>query len=291
MVSLRNPARTREDSERLARGLGGASVVHVLLFLLWFTAPLPETPKIDALQTYTTPMQQVDVELTAAEPAFSDIPGPAQAAEGGADSEGGPAGEEPPSEAPAPERVTPPATAPVRAERPDVRREGRPTPAPVETPRERPRPSAAPTRGRAQPAPAPTGRNRPVERQGTGTEAGTGQGVGTGSGRGDGGGTGSGAGSGTGSGSGGTAPAEVGFAFGNRSYDCPTPPFGGIPGEVTLTVTFRPDGSYVAATGRGNAELVRAARTVVSRCRARPLPSNAAQQNQSTTATFRFVAS
>ena len=292
MISLRNPARTRQDNERLARGLGGSAAVHVLFFLFWIAAPAPATPKLDALRTYPLAMTAVEVPLTDAAPAFSDIPGPAQAAAGGADSEGGPAGEAPPSEAPVPERVTPPATAPVRAPRPDVRREGRPVPAPVPPARERPRPSAAPTRGRAQPAPAATGANRPVERQGTGTQAGTGQGVGAGAGRGDGGGSGSGAGSGEGSGSGGTAAVEVGFALGNRTYDCPTPPFDGVPGQVTLTVTFSPDGRYISSRPRGgNADLVRAASSVVSRCRAQRLPAGAAQTSQSTQATFRFVAS
>ncbi|HEX8298038.1 MAG TPA: hypothetical protein VF594_02665, partial [Rubricoccaceae bacterium] len=212
MISLRNPARTRQDNERLARGLGGSAAVHLLFFLVWFASPTPATPKLDALRTYPPALTMVEIQLSNAEPAFSDIPGPAQAAEGGADSEGGPAGEEPPSEDPVPERVTPPAMARERADRPDVRPEGRPVPARV-PPRETPRRSAAPTPGRAQPAPRPTGANRPVAQQGTGTQAGTGQGVGTGSGRGDGGGSGTGAGSGTGSGSGGTAAVEVGFAL------------------------------------------------------------------------------
>ena len=170
-----------------------------------------------------------------------------------------------------------------------MRPEGRPRPAPVETAETRP--SRSPTRGRAATAPRPTGANRPVERQGTGAQAGTGQGVGTGDGRADGGGSGSGAGAGTGSGSDGTGDREVGFAFGNRSWDCPTPAFEGVPGEVTLSLTFRPDGGFVAASGRGgNSQLVRAARDAAGRCRAQALPGNARQVNQTTTATFRFVA-
>ncbi|HEX8386003.1 MAG TPA: hypothetical protein VF576_07460, partial [Rubricoccaceae bacterium] len=161
---------------------------------------------------------------------------------------------------------------------------------PARVPPRPPRPSTAPTPGRVRTAPRPTGPNRPVETPGTGTQNGTGQGVGTGTGRQDGGGSGDGAGSGQGSGSGGDGVREVGFAFGNRSYDCPTPAFEGVPGEVTFTVTFRPDGGYVSATGRGDATLVRAARAVVSRCRAQRLPANARQVNQSTQATFAFRA-
>ncbi len=292
MISLRNPARTRQDNDRLARGLGGSAAIHVALFLLWFsTGPSRPTPKMDALRTYPTEVLELtDIQIMDAAPAFSDIPGPPQAAAGGASSEGGPAGEEPPSEKPVPERVTPPATARTRAERPDVTREGIPTPARVpETPPARR--SEAPTPGRAQPAPRPTGANRPVAQQGTGTESGTGQGVGTGSGRGNGGGSGTGAGSGTGSGSDGTGTREVGFALGNRTFNCTPPPFEGVPGDVTLTVTFRPDGGFVSASGRGgNADLVRSARSAARGCRAQPLPRNAAQTNQSTQATFRFVA-
>ena len=291
MISLRNPARTRQDNTRLARGLSGSAAIHVALFLLWFSAaPTRPTPKLDALRTYPTDvLEMTEVQIMDAPPAFSDVPGPPQAAAGGAASEGGPAGEEPPSENPVPERVTPPATARVRAPRPDVTREGRPTPARVpDTPPARR--SEAPTRGRSQPAPRPTGANRPVAQQGTGTEAGTGQGVGTGAGRGNGGGDGSGAGAGTGSGSDGTGTREVGFALGNRTYDCPTPSFEGIPGSVTLTVTFSPTGAFVAASGRGNADLLRSAKGAARSCRAQPLPRNASQTNQTTTATFRFVA-
>ena len=290
MISLRNPARTRQENDRLARGLAGSAVLHVVAFLVWFSAaPRAPVAPLDRITVYPEVMEMTEVRLTNAAPAFSSEDGPAQAAAGGASSEGGPAGDPPPSESPEPDRPTPPAMAPTRSERPDVRPEGRPTPAPV--PRREPtRPSTSPTPGRTAPAPRPTGANRPVERQGTGTQNGTGQGVGTGEGRGNGGGTGTGAGSGTGSGSDGTGTREVGFALGNRSFDCPTPTFGGIPGQVTLTLTFRPDGGFVSASGRGNAELVRAAREVTSRCRAERLPTGARQVNQSTSATFRFVA-
>ena len=291
MISLRNPARTRAENERLAKGLGASSLLHAAAFLVWISAGPPPTPHLEALREYPPTLTLTEIELTAGDLAFSDVPGPPESAAGGAESEGGPAGEPPPSEAPEPERVAPPATAPARSERPDVRPEGRPVPARV-PPRERPaRPSTAPTPGRARIAPRPTGPDRPVETPGTGTQNGTGQGAGTGDGRQGGGGTGDGAGSGTGSGSGGTGEREVGFALGNRSYDCPTPAFEGVPGQVTLTVTFRPDGGYVSATGRGDATLVRAARAVVSRCRAQPLPTAARRVNQSTQATFRFVAS
>ena len=291
MISLRNPARTREENDRLAQGLAGSAVLHALLFGLWFTAgPPPATPTLDALTVYPTAMVVTEIELTAGQLAFSDIEGPPESAPGGADSEGGPAGEAPPSESPEPDRPTPTPAAPVRAERADLRPEGRPVPARI-PPRERvARPSAAPTPGRAQTAPRPTGPSRPVETPGTGVEAGTGQSAGPGTGRQSGGGDGDGAGAGSGAGSGGTGAREVGFALGNRSYDCPTPDFEGIPGNVTLTITFRPDGGYVSATGRGDATLVRAARAVVSRCRAQRLPAGASQVNQSTQATFRFVA-
>jgi hypothetical protein len=79
--------------------------------------------------------------------------------------------------------------------------------------------------------------------------------------------------------------------FSPRQFDCPVPAFGGIVGQVTLTVTFAPDGKFVTASGRGgNPDLVRAARAVVSRCRAEPLPSDARQANQSAQATFVFRA-
>lgn len=292
MIYLRNPARARQDNSRLAKGLAGSSVIHALLFALWATAPEPTAAPLDAIEVYRDSLlTMVDVQLTNAEPAFSGIDGPAQAAAGGASSEGGPAGEPPPSDTPDPARRTPPATAPVRSERPDVRPEGRPRPAPIQQEPERARPSTSPARGRTATAPRPTGANRPVERQGTGTESGTGQGTGSGSGRADGGGSGSGAGSGTGSGSDGSGEREVGFAFGNRVWDCPTPVFEGVPGEVTLSLTFRPDGGFVSASGRGgNSQLVRAARDAAGRCRAQALPGNARQVNQTTQATFRFVA-
>lgn len=291
MISLRNPARTRQERDRLARGLAGSAAIHVTAFLVWLAAgpPAPVAP-LGEIQIYPDAVELVDVEMTASEPAFSNVAGPAEAAAGGADSEGGPAGDLPPSIAPEPERPTPPALAPVRSERPNVRPAGRPTPAPVER-RDPPRPSTAPTPGRTATAPRPTGPTRPVERPGTGTQAGTGQGTGPGEGRADGGGTGSGAGAGAGAGSDGTGTREVGFALGNRTYDCPTPAFGGTPGEVTLTLTFRPDGGFVSSSGSGgNPALVRVARAVVNRCRAQPLPARARQVNQTTAATFRFVA-
>ena len=87
-------------------------------------------------------------------------------------------------------------------------------------------------------------------------------------------------------------PAEVGFQFGNRSYTCPTPPFGGIQGQVVYAITFRPNGSYAAArvSGSRNAALQSQVEGLLSRCRAEPLPSNALQVNQTTNATFRFSA-
>lgn len=290
MISLRNPARTRQEHERLARALAGSAAIHVVAFLVWLSAGTPRVAPLAPIQVYPDAVELVSVEMTASEPAFSNVAGPAEAAAGGADSEGGPAGELPPSDAPEPERPTPPATAPLRSPRPDVRPAGRPTPAPVER-REPSRRSTAPTPGRTATAPRPTGPTRPVERPGTGTQAGTGQGTGAGDGRSNGGGTGTGAGSGSGAGSGGTGTREVGFALGNRTYDCPTPAFGGTPGEVTLTLTFRPDGGFVSSVPNGgNPALVRVARAVVNRCRAQPLPQGARQVNQTTAATFRFVA-
>ena len=48
MISLRNPARTRAENERLAKGLGARSLLHAAAFLvpaahLWLLGAAPET--------------------------------------------------------------------------------------------------------------------------------------------------------------------------------------------------------------------------------------------------------
>lgn len=177
-----------------------------------------------------------------------------------------------------PERPTPPA--PTRARVPERAptppRETPPIPRPVQSdnaPPARPNPPSRAT----EPEPRPTPPTQPRPTQGTGTSEGPG--TTTGDNGGD------------GAGSGGDAPVEVGFQFGNRTFDCPSAPFGGVEGEVVHRITFAPNGRYVADIPiTRNSVLNDAVRRVISRCRAQRLPAEAAQLNQTTRATFRFIA-
>ena len=97
-------------------------------------------------------------------------------------------------------------------------------------------------------------------------------------------------GAGPGDGSGGDAPAEVGFQFGNRDFSCGQPAFPGVEGTIQYTLTFAPDGRYVSGRPRSrNATFQNAVEAILRTCRAAPLPPQAAQVPQTTTATFRFV--
>ena len=177
-----------------------------------------------------------------------------------------------------PERPTPPAPTPVRVpERaPSPTRTENPLPRPVRTPDARPaRPN--PSSRATTPERAPTAPQQTQPTQGGGSSRGEGARDGDGGG--------------PGAGSGGDAPAEVGFQFGNRTFDCPSAPFGGVEGQVDHRVTFDPRGRYVADRPvTRNAALNDSVRRVISRCRAQPLPPQATQVNQTTVATFRFVA-
>ena len=179
---------------------------------------------------------------------------------------------------PEPERPTPPAPTPVRVpERtPTPRQADRPIPRPVQNDNARParpNPPSRATRSESRPT-APT---QPRETEGTGTSQGTSPT--------------SGSDAGAGSGSGGDAPVEVGFQFGNRSFDCPSVPFGGVVGSVRHRITFAPNGRYVADRPvTRNGPLNAAVKAVIRGCRAQPLPRNAVQVNDAVEATFNFSA-
>ncbi|HEX8384674.1 MAG TPA: hypothetical protein VF576_00740, partial [Rubricoccaceae bacterium] len=73
MISLRNPARSRAENERLATGLGVSAVVHTAAFLLWFSAGPPPAPTLDDVDVYPETMVLTEFELTAGQLAFSDV--------------------------------------------------------------------------------------------------------------------------------------------------------------------------------------------------------------------------
>lgn len=242
------------------------SVALHLVVLLLLAAGLQLPP--EALDK-DYPPQLMEIEFGPA-PTRPVVTGPPEQAEAGAPSDARQQLE--------PERPTPPA--PTRARIPDrpstPPRESRPIPRPVQSdnaPPARPNPPSRATEPERNPTP-PT---QPRPTQGTGTSQGEGQTTGDATG--------------TGTGSGGDAPVEVGFQFGNRTFDCPSAPFAGVEGQVDHRVTFAPNGRYVADRPvTRNSVLNDAVRSVISRCRAQPLPREAAQVNQTTVATFRFVA-
>ncbi|WP_412063155.1 hypothetical protein [Rubrivirga sp. IMCC45206] len=237
-------------------------VVVLLLLALAFAAP-PEVTDPD------WPPQLLEVEFGPA-PVPPEIVGEPEAAEAGAPSRA--------MEQPEEERPTPPAPSPARIpeRQPTPPKPDRPLPRPAQAddaPAARPNPPSRATR----PEPDPRAARQPEPSTSAGTSEGTSRSAG--------------ADTGAGRGSGGDAPAEVGFQFGNRTYDCPTPPFSGVEGEVTYRVTFAPNGRYVADRPvTRNGALDASVRSVISRCRAEALPSNALQVNQTTQATFRFRA-
>jgi outer membrane biosynthesis protein TonB len=238
---------------------------HVVVLLV--LALLAATPSRTLDPDY--PPQLVEVEFGPA-PVPPVVTGPPESAAAGAPSDA--------RRQPEPERPTPPA--PTRARVPERTVEPPPRDNPVPRPArqddarpDRPNP---PSRATArEPRPTPPTQTRDTEGRGTSEGAGST----------------SGASDGPGQGSGGDAPVEVGFQFGNRSFDCPVPPFGGVEGAIVYRVTFAPSGRYVASSPVSrSADFERAVRGVISRCRAEPLPPNARQVNQTTRATFAFRA-
>lgn len=261
-MSLRDDDRT---------GLGVSLGAHALIILLLAFAARTPTETLDP----DFPPKLVEVEMLFLEPPAPTVPvvqGPPESAPAAAPSD--------PMQSVEPERPAPPARSPVRIpeQRVETPRPPRPNPLPrpVQQPDARPARPNPPSRA-TRPEPAPTPRQQTAPTTGAGATQGSSNAPG--------------ATEGAGTGSGGDAPAEVGFQFGNRSFDCPSPGFDGIPGSVVMQVTFRPNGSYVTARASGgNPELVRAVQRVVSGCRAQPLPREARQVNQSTSATFVFRA-
>ena len=84
-----------------------------------------------------------------------------------------------------------------------------------------------------------------------------------------------------------------------RSWDCPTPPYVGIEGQVKALVTFAPSGSYVSHEIRSvtypegaivfdDEANVASVNETVPECSAEPLSSQYPQVNQSVEATFEF---
>ncbi|MFN3597558.1 MAG: hypothetical protein ACK41D_09845 [Rubricoccaceae bacterium] len=178
------------------------------------------------------------------------------------------------------ERPAPPAPTPARVpeRRPTPPRETPPIPRPTPDPQARPaRPS--PPSPATQPEPRPTPPRNPAPTQGSGSTQGTASTDGQAQG--------------AGSGSGGAATVEVGFNFGNRSFDCPgaRTTYEGAPTVVTYQLTFSPSGALVgsrAQTRGGGPAAEFVASRVLPSCRAQPLPAAADQRNQTTTATFRL---
>lgn len=246
-------------------GLAISVTAHALVLLL--LAVLAATPPETLDRDY--PPQLMEIEFGPA-PVPPVVTGPPESAESGAPSDA--------RQQPEPERPTPPA--PTRARIPEQTtptppREN-PLPRPVQQPDARPARPNPPSRA-TQPEARPTPPQQTQPTQGRGTSQGEAPT--------------SGSTTGSGTGSGGDAPVEVGFQFGNRNFDCPVPPFGGIEGSIVYRVTFAPSGRYVASSPVSrNADFERSVRDVISRCRAEPLPDNARQVNQTTRATFSFRA-
>ena len=250
----------RDDRDGLLISVSAHAVV--LLLLVIAAAQPPETLDADY------PPQLMEIEFGPA-PTLPVVTGDPQSAPSAAPSQA--------MEQPEPERPTPPAPTSARLpERTQTTPRQNPIPRPVQQDEARPaRPNPPSQATRNQPRPtAPT---NPEPTQGGGRTQGDAPT--------------SGLDEGSGSGSGGDAPVEVGFQFGNRSFDCPTPPFGGVVGTVVYRVTFAPSGRYVTSSPvNRNAALHESVQSVINRCRAEPLPGNARQVNQATRATFTFRA-
>lgn len=252
---------TRDDRDGIALSVTLHAIILLLLALALRVPP-------EALDK-DWPPQLTEIEFGVA-PAPPVVTGPPEQAEAGESSDA--------MTQPEPERPTPPAATPVRIpERtPTPRQPDRPLPRPTQSETARPARPSPPSRA-TRSEPRPTAPTQTRETDGTGTSQGASPSAGSDTG--------------SGSGSGGDAPAEVGFQFGNRTFDCPSAPFGGVTGQVVHRVTFAPNGRYVAdRPSTRNAPLNQAVSQVVSRCRAQPLPSNALQVNQTTEATFVFRA-
>ena len=239
--------------------------LHAIILLLLAAALAVPPDVLD--EDY--PPQLMEIEFGPA-PTLPVQTGPPEAAEAGADSDA--------QEQPEPERPTPPA--PTRARVPERTptppRNAERIPRPVQSDDARPARPNPPSRA-TQPEPRPTPPTQPQPTTGTGSSRGDSPTSGTNDG--------------AGSGSGGDAAVEVGFQFGNRTYNCPSVPFEGVTGQVVHRITFAPNGRYVADRPvTRNGPLNDAVQRVISRCRAEPLPSGATQVNQTTQATFRFTA-
>ncbi len=238
-----------------------AHVVVLLLLTVGLRTP-PETLDKDY------PPQLMEIEFGPA-PTLPVVQGKPQSAPAAAPSQA--------MEQPEPERPTPPAPSQARlAERPPTTPRANPIPRPVQREDARPARPNPPSQATRQ-EPRPTAPQNTETTQGGGRTQGDAPTSGLDAGK--------------GSGSGGDAEVEVGFQFGNRSFNCPTPPFNGVVGSVQYRVTFAPGGRLVASSPvNRNAALHESVQRVISRCRAEPLPPNARQVNQSTRATFNFSA-
>jgi protein TonB len=245
-------------------GLLLSVTAHVLLLLL--LAGVAAAPTETLQPDYPRPLVEVDFIPLA--PTLPVLIGEPQSAP-----EAAPAAA---AEQREPERPAPPAATPVRVPERTRSTPPRPNPLPRPTPQPESRPSRpSPPSNTTRPEPRPTPPRNTTPTQGGGSTQGTS--------------TTTGATEGAGAGTGGTAPAEVGFNFGNRSFNCPTPSNPGVNGAVTFRVTFAPNGRYVSARPRSrNSELESLVRQVLSSCRADPLPPNARQVPQTTDATFNF---
>ncbi|MGB3543139.1 hypothetical protein [Rubrivirga sp.] len=251
----------RDDRDGL---LLSVTIHVVVLFLLAVAVRLPP----DALDE-DYPPQLMAIEFGPA-PTRPVITGPPERAEAGQAADSRQQLET--------ERPTPPAPTTARIpDRPQTPpRTADPLPRPVQSNDARPSRVNPPSRA-TTPERDPTPPQQTEPREGGGSS----QGAGNRDGEGD----------GPGSGSGGDAPVEVGFQFGNRTFDCPSAPFAGVEGQVDHRVTFDPRGRYVADRPvTRNGVLNDAVRRVISRCRAQPLPPQARQVNQTTVASFRFTA-
>lgn len=235
----------------------------VLLALALLAATAPETLDEDF------PPQLMEIEFGVA-PTIPVMEGEPRRAEAAAPSQA--------AQQPEPERPAPPAATPARVpeRRPTTPSTERPIPRPVQSDDARPSRPNPPSRA-TRPEPAPTAPTQPAPTQGTGRTTGDAPTAGNDAG--------------SGTGSGGDADVEVGFQFGNRDFSCPSPPFGGVVGTAVYRVTFAPNGRLKASSPvNRNADLHAAVTSVINRCRAEPLPSNARQVDQSTRATFNFRA-
>ncbi|OZC02498.1 hypothetical protein [Rubricoccus marinus] len=251
---------SRDDLTALGVSLG----VHALLLLLFFTVAAESR---EALEPADVRLVEMDFGTVPIRPVLT---GPPQQAEAGERSQA--------REQPEPERPAPPSASPVRTpERPR-------TNTPRETPpiaRNTPTPDApvrrpSPPSNTRTPEANPTPPRQPEPTRTTGTGGGESSTDGN-------------AETGTRTGSGGDAPAEVGFNFGNRSFDCPSIPDAppGVGGRLTFNITFNPQGQFVSARARGrNSALESHIDPYLRRCRAQRLPGAASQVNQTTQATF-----